>query len=319
VRRRPALADHRFLISRRAFLRSGAAALLAGFAPGRIAHAAAGSSDLAFLAVGDWGTGSATQRQVAEAMAKIAARDNIRFVVTTGDNFYSQGVASARDPLWRTVFEDVYSAPALQCPWYPTLGNHDHIGNAMAQVAYSQISTRWSMPAAFYWQSERLSGGSAADFFFLDTTPIVTENRWMHRFFPGDDADAQMQWLQQALVTSRARWKIVVGHHPLFSGGQHGSTPALVRLLQPLFERHGVKAYLSGHDHDLQHIVVNDVHYLTSGAGSKLRPTGKIAGTRFSLSELGFLRANLSPANMDIAFIGTQGQSLYTATVALTA
>ena len=188
----------------------------------------------------------------------------------------------------------------------------------MAQVAYSQISSRWSMPGLFYWQGKRLSDGTAADFFFLDTTPIVTENSGIREFFPGAGDDAQLQWLEQALATSNARWKIVVGHHPVFARGDHGSTPELVRLVQPLLERYSVKAYLNGHDHNLQHIVVNGIHYLTSGAGSKPRPTGKITGTLFSSSEPGFLRARLSPADMEIAFINASGQSLYTATVELT-
>lgn len=288
--------------------------MLAALVPGQVSHAVAGSSDLSFLAVGDWGTKNATQRQVADAMAKIAERDNVRFVISTGDNFYGKGVASTSDPLWKDAFEDVYTAPALMCPWYPVLGNHDHKGNAMAQVAYSQVSPRWSMPGPFYWRGKRLNDGSAAHFFFLDTT-------WIKRrmVLPRRDDDAQLQWLEQALATSNARWKIVVGHHPVFSGGRHGSSPKLVRLVQPLLERYSVTAYLNGHDHDLQHIVVNGIHYLTSGAGSKTRPTGKITGTLFSSSDPGFLRASLSPADMDIAFISANGQSLYTATVELAA
>ena len=307
----------RSLISRRALLQSSVATTLAALVPGQVSRAVAGSTDISFLAVGDWGNKNTTQRQIADAMAKIAERDNIRFVISTGDNSYREGVASTSDPLWKDVFEDVYTANALMCPWYPTLGNHDHKGNAMAQVAYSQVSPRWSMPGPFYWRGERLSDGSAAHFFFLDTTPIVHENRRKSWLFPGDDDDAQLQWLEQALAASNARWKIVVGHHPVFSGGHHGSTPELVRLIQPLLERHSVTAYINGHDHDLQHIVVNGIHYLTSGAGSDPRPTGKISGTLFASSEPGFLRAILSPADMDIAFINASGRSLYTATVEL--
>jgi tartrate-resistant acid phosphatase type 5 len=300
----------RSLISRRALLQSSAATTLAALVPDQVSPAVAGSSDLSFLAVGDWGSKDATQRQVADAMAGIAEQDNINFVISTGDNFYGHGVASTSDPLWKDAFEDVYTAPALMCPWYPVLGNHDHKASAMAQVAYSQVSSRWFMPGAFYWRGERLRDGSRVDFFFLDTTVIVTETR-----DDGDDADAQMQWLDEALAASNARWKIVVGHHPVFSGGRHGSTPELVRVLRPLLEYYGVKAYLNGHDHDLQHIVANDIHYLTSGAGHKTRPTGKITGTRFSSSSPGFLCISLSPAAMDIAFINASGQSLYTATL----
>jgi tartrate-resistant acid phosphatase type 5 len=174
------------------------------------------------------------------------------------------------------------------------------------------------MPGRFYWQDKRLSDGTAAHFFFLDTTPIVAEKSLIGRFCPSDYDDLQIQWLEQALAASNAHWKIVVGHHPVFSGGErHGSTPELMRVVQPLLDRYSVKAYLNGHDHNLQHIIVNGIHYLTSGAGSKPRSTGKIAGTLFSSSKPGFLRASLSPTAMDIAFIDASGESLHTATVAL--
>jgi hypothetical protein len=35
----------------------------------------------------------------------------------------------------------------------------------------------------------------------------------------------------------------------------------------PLFLRHGVDAYLSGHDHSLAHVKWNEVHYVVSGGG----------------------------------------------------
>jgi len=295
-------------------MQSSGVATLAALVPDRVSRAAAASSSLSFLVVGDWGLRSAAQRQVADGMARIADRDNIRFIISTGDNFYGRGVASTSDQQWADTYENVYTAPALMCPWYPVLGNHDHKGNAMAQVAYSQVSHRWSMPGPLYWLGEQLGDRARVDFFFLDTDLVVRENN-REPDEDGDDDDTQMEWLEQALATSDARWKIIVGHHPIFSGGRHGSTPELVRLVQPLIERYAVNAYLNGHDHDLQHVVVNGTHYLTSGAGSKTRPTGKITGTHFSSSDLGFLRVNLTSIDMEITFLDASGKSLYAATV----
>jgi len=42
--------------------------------------------------------------------------------------------------------------------------------------------------------------------------------------------------LEEALVKSSARWKIVVGHHAIRSIGHHGDSVELIKLLVPLFE-----------------------------------------------------------------------------------
>ena len=46
----------------------------------------------------------------------------------------------------------------------------------------------------------------------------------------------------------------------------------MVERLVPLFEDAGVRLVLSGHEHNFQHAVVDDIHYVVSGAAGKLRP-----------------------------------------------
>jgi tartrate-resistant acid phosphatase type 5 len=198
-------------------------------------------------------------------------------------------------------------------PWYVALGNHDHNGNVNAQVEYTKRSSRWRLPASYYKHTERLTDGSAVDFFFLDTTVLEDGSGWGRAHAA---SQRQMSWLERELAASTARWKIAVGHHPVFSGGKHGNTEPLVVLLEPLFERYRVQVYLNGHDHDLQHLIVGKVHYLTSGAGATPRPSRPVAGTRFVMgSRLGFMTARLAPHTMDIEFIDADGTSLYRASI----
>lgn len=274
----------------------------------------AARDDLYFLAVGDWGQPAAQgQKQVAAAMAATADERAQRFVVSLGDNFYRDGVTGVDDPRWRTSFEDIYDAPSLQCRWHPILGNHDRRGDAMAQVAYSQKSARWTMPAPFYWLSEPLSDSSTVDFFFLDTTVIVNDHSGLHYLMSGNSGDEQLSWLDQALAASRARWKIVIGHHPILSSGPHGSTSALVSQVKPLLERHGAAIYVCGHDHNMQHVVSDNIHYIVCGTGSDTVDFHAIIpGSVFTRRALGFLGFTVTPARIDVRFIDDNGVVLHT-------
>jgi tartrate-resistant acid phosphatase type 5 len=285
-------------ISRRSFLLA-----TAGFAVASRRVAEAAASDLIFLVIGDWGRGSADQRTVAVQMAKTAKAVGARFVISTGDNFYPSGVRSVDDTQWVTSFEDVYDAPALMIPWYVTLGNHDHGRNIRAQVDYTKLSSRWRLPANSYKHTQLLTEGESADFFHLDTTSII------ERY---SSEEPQLVWLERKLAASTAIWKIVIGHHPVYAGGEHGETNELIVLLKPLLERYGVQVYLNGHDHDMEHVVVDGIHYLTSGAAAKPKRAKAVEGTRFVMGDrLGFMMARLMPGVMRIEFIDAQGTSLY--------
>lgn len=270
-------------------------------------------SGLSFVVLGDWGKGNVGQRAVARELGRAAEVSEARFVVSVGDNFYPHGVSGVDDPHWRDEFEGVYTAPALYVPWHPVLGNHDYRGRPDAQIAYSQTSSRWQFPAPYYKHSERIDAQTTADFFYLDTTPLERAVRWPHTLWPF--ANEQYAWLARELAASHATWKIVVGHHPVVSGGSHGGAPALAEKLQPLLERHGVAAYICGHDHALEHIVVHDVNYFVVGAGAEATKVHPIEGTRAAFAELGFMTARVERDVLTMSFIDTTGTALYSTVI----
>jgi tartrate-resistant acid phosphatase type 5 len=301
----------RLAISRRGLLAATTAFVVAP-------PAFASPDRLDFLIVGDWGDPHVqAQRQVAEAMGEVASLLASDFVISTGDNFYNRGVRSTTDPQWRATYESVYSAPSLQAPWYVVLGNHDYAGDPDAEVAYTATSARWRMPARYWREDMALADTSVASFFFLDTTPI-TRLAGVREYVPGATGDArpQMRWLEAQLAACTSRWKIVVGHHPILSSGNHGPNHAVAEHLKPLLERHGVDAYVNGHDHDLEHLHEGGVHYICSGSGSEARSINPVPQSRFAFANTGFASCALTQDEFRLRFHDSSGRTIYEALLA---
>jgi acid phosphatase len=282
------------------------------------AFGAISAPNLNFLVVGDWGRdGNEHQREVAVQMGKAAETLASQCVISVGDNFYEDGVQSTSDPLWRSSFEDIYSAPSLQVPWYVALGNHDYRGVPQAQLDYSRISKRWRMPSRYYKVPGSQIGAPHLDLFVIDTSPLVHKYRKdVHSAIAenvaSQDVSAQLRWLDAQLSQSVAPWKLVVAHHTVHSGGSgHGDTPETTELIQPLLLKHGVQAYINGHDHDLQHIRRGGVDYLCCGAGSEVRPVQAVTGTLFCTARSGFAAVRSSPDSLSLEFRDFTGAILY--------
>ena len=275
-----------------------------------------------FLVVGDWGRrGASPQCAVAEGLARAARRLAVHRVISTGDNFYEDGVQSVRDAHWQESFESIYTARALQqVPWHVALGNHDYRGTVEAQVAYTRRSRRWHLPGRYYDFTVPVDERTQAQFIVLDTTPFLS------LYQPGgaeategvaeQDTRVQLRWLRRTLARSEAEWKIVVGHHPLRSGSPfHGDAEELRSAVLPELQAGGVQVYLAGHEHDLQHLAADGLQYVISGAGSECRATGATEHTRFSQASLGFAAVELCHSRLVLRFYDAAGRPLYRAEV----
>jgi tartrate-resistant acid phosphatase type 5 len=277
-----------------------------------------------FIVIGDFGRfGEYNQKEVANQMAKTAIEIDLDFVVSVGDNFYPYGVQSTQDPHFEKSFENVYHHFDLQCDWYLGLGNHDYSGNIQAQIDYSNISRRWHMPSQYFEQIIELKGGKKLQLIFIDTNPFIKSyyenNDEKGRNVKKQDTIAQKKWLIETLNKKDAsiNWKIVVGHHPMYSGGKRlksQDTKDIENLLTPIFNEYKVDAYLCGHEHDLQ-IIKSKNCYTTqflSGAGSEVRPTGNREGTIYAISLPGFMTFSVNTEKMLVHLINESGTVLYT-------
>ncbi len=242
-----------------------------------------------FIAVGDTGTGTESQYKVARAMEDKCKKDGCDFGLLLGDNIYNSGVVNVNDPQFITKFETPYKNLALK--FYLTLGNHDYRGNVQAQVDYTKKSSKWVMPGKTYHFSK-----GPVEFFSVDTN---------------EPSKKQADELEKELKASKARWKIVFGHHPRYTNGVYkNATGALAQLLDAPCGK--ADLYLCGHEHDKQHLKkVCGVNYLIVGTGAGLRPTNIKENTLFAKSSLGFSWFEINNSSMHFQILDTTGNIEY--------
>lgn len=216
-------------------------------------------------AVGDPGTRGRGQRAVAAAMAAEHARAPFAAVLLLGDNVYEDGEPKWFDAALREPYAPLRAGGAR---FLPVLGNHDvRAGGGDAQRAF------WG---AARWYKTTIG---PAELFAIDTTILLPENQ--KGAYDGRLPEIrrlaveQLDWLDEELARSKARHRIVFGHHPLYvSTGERGKVAEAARLrarLEPILRKRRVKLYLAGHEHHYERSEpVGGVVHVISGAGGKL-------------------------------------------------
>ena len=277
------------------------------------------SKTIKFLVLGDWGrNGTQNQQQVANQMDITAQKEGIDFVISTGDNFYETGVQSTEDSQWKTSFENVYSGKGLQKDWFVALGNHDYQGNPKAQIDYSQKSNRWKMPARYFTLVKTIDESTAVRFVFIDSNPFVNDylnNANMYSDIAQQNTKKQLAWIDSVLSNSKETWKIVVGHHPIYSAGfGHGNQDELIAQLKPILEKNKVQMYFCGHSHSSQYLRRSDsgIDYVVAGAGSStIELVKQESSVLYGTISPSFTLISLSKDNLGTAFIDTSGTTIF--------
>ena len=246
------------------------------------------------LAFGDFGNGSSEQKMVARTIAAYHQGQRFDFAITLGDNFYSVGMESPSDPRWKTWFEDLYGA--LGIPFYASLGNHDwgHPDSPAAEILYSGLTPTWRMPAAYYTFT-----AGPVQFFALDTQSVAL-------------AQKQREWLDRELTNSQARWKVVYGHHPIYSDGNYEDRPDLIASLLPILANR-VDAYICGHDHNLQALQAQRGvrFYIAGGGGAGLYEVTKSPRSLFVSSANGFAVLEADTNRLVVKLVDGTGKVVY--------
>jgi predicted MPP superfamily phosphohydrolase len=248
-------------------------------------NAKQGQPLLRFVSVADTGTGAAGQYAVAAAMTRYHQLQSYDLVILAGDNIYNDGEIEKIG----AVFEQPYQALLQQgVKFQACLGNHDiRTGNGDPQVRYPGFN----MPGRYYTFRRK-----DVQFFALDTNHNA-------------DWKAQIPWLEQELSRSNAPWKIVFGHHQIYSSGQYGLNQEFIQTLTPLFQKYHVQLYINGHDHHYERSKpIKGTTYLICGGGAGTRPVGRSEWTANSAERLSFAAYEVYRDRILINGIGADNQ-----------
>ncbi|MBW4662591.1 MAG: metallophosphoesterase [Chroococcus sp. CMT-3BRIN-NPC107] len=238
---------------------------------------------LRFVAVADTGTGDKGQYAVAQAMMRYHQQKPYKLVILAGDNIYNNGEIEKINAVFERPYQELLNQGVK---FQACLGNHDiRTANGEPQVNYPGFN----MSGRYYTFRQ-----DAVQFFALDTNHNA-------------DWEPQLTWLDKELSQSKAPWKIVFGHHQIYSSGHYGLNQPFVKTLTPIFQKHGVQLYINGHDHHYERTrSINGTTYLTCGAGAGKRPVGTSAWTEIAKSELSFAAINLYSDRLEISGINTK-------------
>jgi hypothetical protein len=240
-----------------------------------------------FVVIGDSGAGSKEQYAVARRIAAI----DPEFVLHTGDLAYDHGT---RIEGIRRYFVPFAESVATR-PWYIAWGNHDVMspsGGATLRKLFRLPGTRYY---SFDWGDARI--------YCLDTNV---------EFGSGS---AQHDWFRADLESCRRRWKIVVFHHPPYSGSPYARSfpkrsASVRRELCPLFEQHGVQFVFNGHVHGYERAEPTKggpVYIVTGGGGKRLNKPGTASWTKVYSAQWHVCEVTLGEKGAQLRALDTEG------------
>jgi hypothetical protein len=199
------------------------------------------------------------------------AYPDARFMVNVGD-LVDLGQSGAHWNAWFAASEGVID----RIPIMPTTGNHESYGsrNTMRPQYYVE---QFVLP-------QNGPEGLKTQVYSYDYGPIhivVLDSQQEEQKQYGDILTVQQSWLDSDLAATKAPWKIVFLHKPLYAIKDGRSDTEIRQAFSPILERHHVDLVFSGHDHAFArtHILRDGVpverpsqgtvYYITGRSGAK--------------------------------------------------
>jgi len=236
---------------------------------------ASATKPIRFVMVGDLANGKEQQNAVAFEISRVQPQ----FLVMLGDIVYPTGrVSQYMHHFWRTYNQPQTASTATgaplmaSVPFYAALGNHDVDLHKLADFpdalgAYYFFRAMINGPGEGPWNTPIGKGPEATAFraavgasfpalgaYSFDNGPghfVVLDNSG----YANLESPAVREWIERDLRGSKARWKFVCYHAPMFHSAREHYSEQKMRLLAPLLESCGVDIAFAGHVHNYQRSV----------------------------------------------------------------
>lgn len=112
-----------------------------------------------FGVFGNDGTIDPVTKKLGDAIKNhiILGRNDYDMLITTGDNFYENGLVDASDPKIVKLLNETFEIEHFNIPWFPVLGNHDCFGNITAALQIGTQFPLWKQNSRYYSRYSHLS------------------------------------------------------------------------------------------------------------------------------------------------------------------
>jgi len=256
------------------------------------------------------------------AMTEVCRDKPCQFAIQLGDNIYPDGAGANDGKDDQKRMNDLILSPLKplfaenpELMVYSALGNHDWKSSrhgVALQTQWMKNQKNFTLDEQGYYKYTLGDKGNDVEFFVLDTNMLLSgqtfyeiplnsdgsegelepalqnghaelEQGKEHELPISSEDEQQLAWLEEGLENSTAKWKIVYGHHILWSigGSKYSEGHVLRRLLLPSLCQYA-DAYIAGHEHDLELISDDCTAYnignsqpplplVISGAAAKMR------------------------------------------------
>jgi predicted phosphodiesterase len=237
-----------------------------------------------FAAFGDTRTGHSVHRAVVEALA----RENIEFVLHTGDMVERGGKQSQWD-----LFFQIERPLLVDRPILPSIGNHD-LGARQYYRRYF-MHRLWARNLRYYYHD-------------WGNLRIVA----MDGGIECRDGCTQYGYVDRVLEQGAEQGKLLVMmlHFPPYSSGDHGSHLGVQEPVTQLAKRHGVELVITGHDHNYERTVeIEGTTYIVSGsAGAPIRAVRPQWFTAHARTEPHYVLIDVEGHRMTLRAVNLKGE-----------